>query len=401
MFSEGRPMKIYRNKVSILYVEDEDNIREGYAKALKRISSNLQTAADGEEGLALYKKHHFELIVSDIKMPKMNGIEMVKEIKKLNPEISIIFTSAHTESAYLLEAIELQVDGYLLKPVDKKSLTALVQKLSKNILLQKENEIQREILQHIMDSENSLSIITDGKAISYASKSFLNLFNITKIGDFKEPSLFAYINSKDDAHRTINVKNKSFFISISKIRDNNFLLNLTDITKMEKDRVETVQKAYVDTLTQVYNRNKFEEVFEYQLRQAKRYKQNFSLAILDIDHFKLFNDTYGHLVGDEILILLAKKILENLRESDLFARWGGEEFVILFNNTTLQDAAELCEKFRQNIQSIKHESPEIIRASFGVTEYKENDTINSMFERADRALYTAKGAGRDQVRSVV
>ncbi len=396
-------MNNYTNKVSILYVEDEDDVREGYARALSRISSHLSIATNGEEGLALYKEHHPDIIVSDIKMPKMNGIEMVKEIKEikeLNPDINVIFTSAHSESAYLLEAIELQVEAYLLKPVDKKSLVKIVEKLSKNILLQKENETQREILQHIMDSENNISAISNGERISYASKSFMALFNIDKTEDFQDSTLCSYVKTKDEAKQTININDKSFFISVSSISDENFLINLTDITKMEKTRVQTTQKAYVDSLTQIHNRNKFEEVFEYQCRQAKRYEQTFSLAILDIDHFKLFNDTYGHLEGDEVLILLAKTISRGIRESDLFARWGGEEFVILFNNAKLEDAIELCEKFRTTIREIEYDKDETITASFGVTQYLENDTVNSMFERADKALYNAKNNGRNQVQSL-
>ena len=175
-----------KTPIKILYVEDEEDVRDGYAKALQRSCSKLIIAKDGKDGLESYKLHSPDIVVSDIKMPNMNGIEMVKEIKLIDPDANIIFTSAHSESAYLLEAIELQVEGYLLKPVEKKSLITLVKKLSKHILLQKENEIQREIVQHIMDSENSISLVFDNKKISYASKSFLALNNVSDIDEFQK-----------------------------------------------------------------------------------------------------------------------------------------------------------------------------------------------------------------------
>ncbi len=422
-----------RNKlIKILYAEDEEDVRDGYARALARLCDELIIAKDGQEGLELYKEHLPDIIVSDIKMPNKNGVKMVREIKKINPDVNIVFTSAHSESAYLLEAIELHVEGYLLKPVDKKSLVDLIKKLSKNILLQKENQIQREILQHIMDSDKSLSVVTDEESIAYASKAFLKIFDVEDIDELKRkhssvlnifekyPSfitdeimkdkiknhneLFEYINSSKESNRILRLilpdsETKSFFVSISKITSQNYLLSLTDITSMEKERILTTKKAYKDKLTQIYNRNKFEEVFEYQLKQIKRNNQPLSLAIIDIDHFKDFNDTYGHLVGDEILVLLSKTIREDIRESDLFARWGGEEFVILFNNTKLNNSVELSEKFRKNIQAMKHSSKQEITASFGLCEYREGDTINSMIKRADTALYKAKNSGRNRVKS--
>ncbi len=391
--------------LTILYVEDEDDVREGYARALQRVSTKLITAQDGKIGLALYKEHLPDIVVSDIKMPNMNGIEMVKEIRNINPQTNIIFTSAHSESAYLLEAIELQVEGYLLKPVQKKSLIELIKKLSKNILLKKENEVQKEIVQHIMDSEKSISLVFDDKEIAYASKAFLNINSAKNIDEFKEMhkdlfnKLHSYIESNSHSNKKIVINDKSFLVSISKITQTNFLLNLTDITKMEEDRVITTKKAYIDKLTQAYNRHKFEEVFEYQLKQVKRTQQTFSLAILDIDHFKEFNDKYGHLVGDEILILLTKTIQNNLRESDLFARWGGEEFVILFNNTTINDALNLSEHFRKSIEDMNHQTSRRVTASFGVTQYRDSDSMNDMIQRADNALYQAKNSGRNQVKS--
>jgi len=121
--------------------------------------------------------------------------------------------------------------------------------------------------------------------------------------------------------------------------------------------------------------------------------------MLDIDFFKDVNDTYGHLVGDEILIMLCENVMKNLRQSDSFARWGGEEFVILFTNTNIKNALISTENFRKIIKSHKHQGAGNITVSFGLTEYKQGDTIESIIDRADKALYEAKHSGRDCVKS--
>jgi diguanylate cyclase (GGDEF)-like protein len=95
-----------------------------------------------------------------------------------------------------------------------------------------------------------------------------------------------------------------------------------------------------------------------------------------------------------------KKIQSNTRESDLFARWGGEEFVLLFSNTNLQNALNSSENFRRIIEKLEHKSAGAVTVSFGLTEYKEGDTLESMFKRADDALYEAKNSGRNCIRSV-
>ncbi|MEA2099422.1 MAG: diguanylate cyclase [Campylobacterota bacterium] len=424
----------YTKEITILYVEDEDDVREGYSRALNRISKELYTAPNGSIGLELYKKYNPDIVISDIRMPVMNGLEMVKEIKDINPDVNIIFTTAHSESSYLLEAIELHVEGYLLKPVQKKSMITLIEKLAKHITLEKENIEQKLMLQHIIDAENSLSIITNLNTISFASKSFLNLFGLEKIPQLNSSfesildivadsntlinkekilksideggTLYQYIQGLDETKRVATIKDfdgnlKSFYINISKINDTNLLIGLTDITKMEQKLEETQKKAYLDGLTRVYNRNKFQEVFEYQLKQYKRYKQSFSIAILDIDHFKKFNDKYGHLIGDEVLIILAKTMKENMRETDTFARWGGEEFVILLNNTTLENAIKRITSFKDDIENLEHEVAGKITASFGVTQVKDNDTMDSIFKRSDDALYIAKASGRNCVESKI
>ena len=113
-------------KPTLLYVEDEDGIRDELSRFLKHFASELYVASDGKKGLELFKKHSPDIVVSDIKMPNMNGIEMVKAIKKINPRQYVLFTTAHSESSYFIEAIEMRINGLVLKPID---LDILAEKL--------------------------------------------------------------------------------------------------------------------------------------------------------------------------------------------------------------------------------------------------------------------------------
>ena len=178
---------------------------------------------------------------------------------------------------------------------------------------------------------------------------------------------------------------------------NRILITSRDVTKDKLAQLVTEKKAYIDTLTQVYNRNKFDEIFEWELKDTKRYKNSLSIAIIDIDKFKDFNDTFGHLIGDEVLINMAQTIDKNLRETDTFARWGGEEFVILFKHTTFESARFVAEKLKDKIEENTHPVAGKITASFGITQYKGGDTLETMFKRCDDALYKAKRNGRNRV----
>ncbi len=416
----------------ILYVEDDEQVREGYTRTLRRLCSNLILASNGAMGLEYYLKYRPDIIISDINMPIMNGISMAKEIKKVDLEAMIIFTTAHGESSYLLDAIGLQVSGYLIKPVKKSDLVNIVQKLSSDIIIKREHKEQQDILQYIIDSKNSLTIITDLTMVSFASQSFLHLFNLNTINEFNKKylsildilstqhelinkesiidalnrgiNLYEFFQTIDEVNRVIMLdnisdKSKSYYITISEVSSSNFLINLTDITQIQQLQEENARKAYRDGLTGIYNRYKLKEIFTYESLQIKRYGGILSLALLDIDNFKKFNDTYGHLIGDEVLILLSKELQKNIRKSDLLVRWGGEEFVILFSHTSLKSAVNSAELLRVAINSIRHPIAGGISASFGVSSYREEDSLETLLDRADNALYKAKNSGRDCVRS--
>lgn len=163
---------------------------------------------------------------------------------------------------------------------------------------------------------------------------------------------------------------------------------------------QALKKAYTDSLTQTQNRTSFNDAIKREISLAKRNTKSLSLIFIDIDHFKIINDTYGHECGDTTLVLGAKWIKESLRDSDIIFRYGGEEFVVLLNGTDANGAELLAERIRASIEShtIAYGMETLnITASLGVSTLRADDTLESFVQRADKAMYSAKNKGRNQV----
>ncbi len=167
---------------------------------------------------------------------------------------------------------------------------------------------------------------------------------------------------------------------------------------------EIEEHALVDEVTKIFNRRKINQDIMFAIDRFKRYAEPFSLVMLDIDFFKTFNDRYGHLVGDEILIQISNFIDSQTRTSDIFARWGGDEFAMLIPNINAKKAQQLCEKLRKTVAEKtcltlqdRFNISENISCSFGITTIQEGDNIDSLVGRTDRALYLAKEKGRNRV----
>lgn len=169
------------------------------------------------------------------------------------------------------------------------------------------------------------------------------------------------------------------------------------VTKAEKDlRV----LATTDPLTHLLNRRSLMEVAEYELVQRKRNRAPLAFVLADIDHFKGINDEYGHAAGDAVLTAVSVLLRQALREQDSVARWGGEEFLILMPNASLEMASTVAERLRQQIAAIEvpFEGQQIkVSMTFGVSCHHDDESIEAPVNRADTALYKGKLSGRNQV----
>jgi diguanylate cyclase (GGDEF)-like protein len=161
--------------------------------------------------------------------------------------------------------------------------------------------------------------------------------------------------------------------------------------------------ATTDALTGLSNRRAFIDWATHEVARCARYGDHFCVTLLDVDHFKQVNDRYGHAAGDAVLAAVSRLMRKLVRSCDVIARWGGEEFVVAFPSTSLEDAALVAERIRAALEGHQIADPGgqilTVTASFGVAELEAGETLDQVVDRADRAMYAAKSAGRNRVLS--
>jgi len=267
-----------------------------------------------------------------------------------------------------------------------------------NNLLKAESEVNLNIIREVNQknkkelaaqtaAENSFVVSSrvDG---SYYTGSFINIKGID--GKTK-----AYLISYQE-NDSLNFINQNFFITII-ISVVFLLLTIILLTIIFSSNSRLRFLAHNDQLTGVSNRHHLTQVLEREYDRSSRYNNSFSLIIFDIDHFKSINDNYGHDQGDLILKDLSRLVKKNIRKSDYFGRWGGEEFIVIAPESSLQDAEKFAEKLRKEIEAYNFMEKRKVTASFGAAEIKSGDNIDQLIKRADDALYRAKEKGRNRV----
>ena len=155
--------------------------------------------------------------------------------------------------------------------------------------------------------------------------------------------------------------------------------------------------AITDKLTGLFNRAKMDDVLDGEINRSQRYNNQFSAILIDIDHFKRINDTYGHWIGDQVLSEFAELTRQRLRRIDQLCRWGGDEFVLICPETGLGSAMQLAEEIRAKTQTHTFHTVGQLTVSQGVSSYRHDDTCETLISRLDNALYEAKQNGRNQV----
>ncbi|MEK6913201.1 MAG: GGDEF domain-containing protein [Nanoarchaeota archaeon] len=179
--------------------------------------------------------------------------------------------------------------------------------------------------------------------------------------------------------------------------DPRFKKKIQDLFESMNESISMLYEAAThDEKTGLYNNKFFETIFDMEIEKAKRKQQKLSIVMTDIDFFKKINDTHGHMKADEFLKRLAEVIQKQVRGSDIAARFGGEEFVILLPETDLEKAKRFATRLKTAIHSDKILSKYHVTVSGGITQFKEKDNKKKMKERVDKALYQAKETGRDK-----
>ena len=429
----------YSRELDVLYVEDCKEVRTSTEEILKEYFLSLDVVSNGLDALKKYKQyytdnsHYYDLVISDIEMPHLNGIELSDALLEINNEQVIIIFSAYNDPMYLFELMNLGVSSFLYKPIKIEQLNRVLFRISRMISTRntelerrKYEKVERKFLMGVMDLQDNIIVITDGKHIESANQSLLDFFDFKSVEDFKEvhecicytfiPTegyfhlgllkknelWIEYILQNQEQDFTVLIQNsktlkkESFKITVNYFHSKQrYIATFSNITKLALRNKKDHYKAIHDNLTGIYNRNKLNDLIHSHFSPIMEH--HFAALLFDIDHFKEINDTYGHLVGDQILKELTSIIEKNIRGSDIFIRWGGDEFILILEELTSEKAIKVAEHLRHTIeQSIFHEVGQLT-CSFGVSLYCNGETMNRMIHRVDKALYQAKNNGRNNV----
>ena len=247
-------------------------------------------------------------------------------------------------------------------------------------------------------SPNTVKILLTGQSDMSGVKRAINDANLYRF--LEKPFL------NDDIVLTVRAAIRAYWQERDLVRQNEELrrmnAELEDIVAarteelVEKNRLLEVLSV-TDKLTGLYNRRKLDELLDEELIRARRYKVEVSIIMLDIDHFKRVNDTYGHGVGDDVLVGMARLLREHTRDADALGRLGGEEFVVVCRHSNAEACLQSAIKLREAIAA--HHFPGVgqVTSSFGIASCRPDDTAATLLARADAALYRAKYAGRNRV----
>lgn len=398
-------------KETILVVDDEKSNIDIIASILSK-DYNVKTAPNGRVAIDILKEFNVDLVISDMEMPIMNGIELVQEMKKLNLSADIIIISAHSNTEYLLNSINEGINKYILKPINKMNLILNVEKTLNYRKLQEERKVFDKIL-----NENVLYYKLDLKGnIIEVSDALVSFAGYSKQEYFSENILTLHLDiwekiSKGEKYVGENQGTKKngekyhvklcaypLYYFKEKI---GYVVIKTDIT-VEK---EFEKLSIKDSLTNAYNRRYFNIKMTEYINIAKRDKRLLSFLMFDIDYFKLYNDNYGHLKGDEVLVKISKAIQDTLkRPDDIFFRLGGEEFGILYKSEDKVLAVKFAEIIKKAIDDLKIEHKyskvsQYITVSLGLCTIDSSNLLDNdkLYQLTDSILYKAKNSGRNKI----
>lgn len=424
---------------------------------------DVVTAKDGFEALERTKEHKPDLILLDVMMPGMDGFETCRKIKE-DPDIShipVVMVTALSDMSDRVQGLEAGADDFITKPINDTALFARVKSLVRikvlidELRLRDQSGAQMGIINDIvsggLDVSGSRIVIIDDDAVQsrrmkealsdqhevllYADHSValdeckatepdLVLIS-TMLSDIDGLRLATQFKAVDSLRHVpivtlVDEDETQLMLKALDLGVNDYLVVPVDSSELaarvktqlrrkkyqdalKSNYKESVSMAITDGLTGLYNRHYLDTHLKNMAEAALENGKHMSVIIMDMDHFKSVNDTYGHDVGDEVLIQLAKRIIDSTRSADLAARYGGEEFVVLMPETDFQSAYEVADRIRATVErtpfQVSHEIGTLSKTlSIGVASLNlQGDDPSAMLKRADTALYEAKNTGRNQV----
>ena len=431
--NSGHSGEAPRREAAILIVDDAAANLELLRKIMVAQGYHAFVANSGPRALEVAQRVQPDLILLDVVMPGMDGFETCRQLKQneATRRIPIIFMSARTDTEDVVAGFDIGGVDYISKPLRLAEVCARVrtqlQLHSQNDSTQDDAEQLRGIVHNM--AEGLLIIEADGR-IQYANPACERYLGYgdsalagRSFGDLLSPALAREYLDYFDLHATLRSNPHStrevtlncrdgatvcmdLTLTSMYLRQPLYIGLLHDITRHKQSEHALQRAAYLDPLTQIANRRHFDQFLDHEWQRAVRSGAPLSLVVLDVDHFKLYNDTLGHSAGDACLQAVAQAIgAHALRSTDLAARYGGEEFVLLFAETDSAAALLLAEAIRAHVVGLQLPHPGSptspwLTVSIGVATILPHPLGDreQLFVAADRAMYVAKDGGRNQVR---
>jgi two-component system cell cycle response regulator len=439
---------------TILIVDDDPENVTFLSRILKKHGYNMQMAENGALAVESVKRCPPDLILMDVKMPSMDGFETCTQLKtdERTREIPVIFISSLDMAEDKLRAFRVGAIDYISKPFNyeevksriethlfmqrlrlqleeaNRTLAARIDELSRSqkLLSEREKKLSAFVAAlpnlsfildeqgrylEIMSNETSLLIAKPGELIGQLVEDVMPPKEGAKILDAIKQAIEEGNIQVIEYKIPVLTGGECWFegriacMEKDEYGHGKVVMIALDITERVHLYQEIQRLANRDGLTGCINRRHFIALATQEIERCRRYNRPLSFLILDIDHFKDFNDRYGHQVGDQLLCHLVNLCQNQIRKVDVLGRYGGEEFVILLPETNEAGAMLASERLRGKIEKTKVNTPEgklSITVSIGLTTlergFDETQTVDMLINRADKALYAAKTAGRNRVR---
>ena len=434
-------------KAKVLAVDDEERLLDTYSLFLNNEGYQVLAASDGVEAISLLKQHGFDVLLLDWSMPELGGQAVMEFIKSNGIDITTIVISGNTSVDGVAQALKLGAYDYIRKPFAPEEVVTTVNNAIKHRRLEKENKsFQNRINEsdklhrYIVNSSPDIVYMLDQKG----NFTFLN-DRVEKLLGYSKQELmgkhYTFIIEPDDFHlakfvfnerRTDDRSAKNVEIrlkckeGIGKVRYLNTSTMYVELTAMgvysrpdqygnqrfigtygtarditERKEAEDVInfQAYHDLLTRLPNRALFKDRLGLAISHAKRHNQLLAVIFLDLDRFKVINDTLGHAMGDRLLQIAGQRLQRCLREEDTLSRFGGDEFTLLLTN--IDNRADVIVVVEKVLKELKQPfvfggNEVFVGASIGISIYPDaGATLETLIKNADTAMYHVKGQGKN------
>ncbi|MDC4203907.1 MAG: EAL domain-containing protein [Candidatus Manganitrophus sp.] len=420
---------------TILIVEDDETTAVLERRCLERAGYNILTAATAEEGEEKVVQEEIDLVLLDYTLPKgMTGLDFYMNLKAKGQDLPVIMVTAFSDEATIIKALRAGVRDFVTKStayldyLPEAVRRVLSDERTKKALARSEGELKRSaslILSTLEATADGVLVVDqDGKMIRFNRK-FATMWRIpqrildtkdnTKALKFvmtqlKDPERFltkikeVYANPLAESFDLLEFKDGRVFEQLSQphLLDGEpvgRVWSFRDVTDWKRAEERLIELAHFDQLTGLPNRTLFQDRLRQALPQASRNGKLVALLFLDLDRFKLVNDSLGHTVGDLLLKEAAGRLTRCVRKSDTVARLGGDEFIVILTNiTSVHDAAKVAQKILDDFsRPFGLQGPELfVTPSIGITLYPfDGDDIDLLLKNADTAMYRAKQMGRN------